>query len=112
MKIPVKWLVFDASFDACFFVRLTGRSFGVCCITVNPSLRKGPAPAARTNLQEFGFAVFQAIANCRNMNAFACGFSVDIFPPPQDAFAFSVNRTGYRRHPFPSGSMRVLLAVC
>ena len=85
VEVVVKWLVFDSPFYPCFLVRLTCSGLGICSISVNPSLGKCPSPAACSNEQELGFAIPQTITNCSHMNAFACGFGVNIFPPSQDA---------------------------
>ena len=77
----MKRLVLDAALYARLFVGFARGRIGMGSIVVNTTLGKGPAAAAGADQQELGLVIFQPIANCRNMNAFACEITVDIFRP-------------------------------
>jgi len=72
VKVPVKRVELDSAFDAGLFVRLTRRSLGVGCISVNPTFGKRPPAAASAHQKKLRLIVLEPIANCCNMNAFAC----------------------------------------
>jgi len=77
----MKRRVLDLPFDSRFLVSFPCCGFGGGCISVNPSLGKGPASAASAHQEKFRLLIFKPIANCCNMNTFACGFSVEIRTP-------------------------------
>ena len=74
-------LVLNLASDACLFEGFSRRGFCVGSIVVNTTLGKRPPPATRAHQQELRFTFFQPIANCRNMNTFACEITVEILWP-------------------------------